>query len=223
MKLAKILICIGLFTFNVMADMAFSKRAEPSSVTVTANETVAYYKTEMKKRKLTSEETRIFQFVQVAYDVFKINDFVVHGHSHQDGKEKALNARAIASAIQNSLKQNINFDKPISTADLTRIKASEDLIKKSLGADSFAVAWLNYKNGNKALAKTLLNRGFDRTFDEAMKMQHIGFSDDGNPIQEGEDFSTALAPLSTEAENKERGARLKKMQVHASNLPQIMT
>lgn len=68
-----------------------------------------------------------------------------------------------------------------------------------------------------------LNRGFDRAFDEAMKMENMGFSDRGNPIQDGEDFSKALAPLSNEVENKEREARLKKMQIHASNLPRIMT
>lgn len=223
MKLALILICTGLFSLNVMAIMAFSQRAEPSSVTVTAQETVAYYQKEKKKRKLTSDETRIFQFVQVANDIFKINDFVVDGHTDQEGKEKALNARTIAGAIQNSLKKNINFDKPILTVELDKVKVFEDVFKSSLGADSFTVAWLNYKIGNKSLAKTILNRGFDRAFQEAMKMENTGYSIDGNPVQDGEDFSTALAPLSTEAENKDRGARLKKMQIHASNLPQIMT
>ncbi len=223
MKLAKIFIFIGLISINVMGDMAYSKMAAPSSVTVTAHETLDYYKKEKKKRKLTSDETKIFQFVQVASHVFKINDFVIPGHSHQGGKEKALKANSIASAIQNSLKQNINFDKPISNAELAKINAFEGLIKTSLGADSFTFAWLNYKNGNKALAKTILNRGFDRAFDETMKMENMGFSDRGNPIQDGEDFSKALAPLSNEVENKEREARLKKMQIHASNLPQIMT
>lgn len=222
MKLAKILICIGLFSIHVMGDMAFSSMVARSSVTITAKETVAYYNAEKKKRKLTSDESKIFQFVQIANDVFKINDFVVYDHTNLDVKEKVLSADTIAKAIQNSLKQNINFDKPISTADLAKLNAVEDLIKKSLGADSFTVAWLNYKNGNKALAKTILNRGFDHTFDEAMKMQSVGLSN-RNPIQDGEDFSTALAPLSTEAENKERGVRLKKMQIHVSNLPQIMT
>jgi tricorn protease-like protein len=60
MKLAKILICIGLFSFNVMGDMAFSSMAARSSVTITAKETVAYYNAEKKKRKLTSDEIRNF-------------------------------------------------------------------------------------------------------------------------------------------------------------------
>lgn len=223
MKLAQILICIGLISLNVTGDMAFSKMAAPSSFAVTANETLAYYKKEKKKRKLTSDETKIFQFVQVANQVFKINDFVIDGYPNKNEKITALNARSIAIAVQNSLKQNKNFDQPISTAHLAKMKAFEDLIQTSLGADSFTVAWLNYKHGNKAAAKALLNRGFDRAFDEAMNMQHIGFSNDRNPIQDGQDFSAALDSMSTEAENKEREARLKKMQIRASNLPQIMT
>lgn len=211
---------ISLFSLFVMG-AAESKMAMQS--TVTASETLSYYQTIQKKQKLTSEESNIFQFVLVARDIFKIDAFLIEGHHSRDGREKALNVRSIALAIQSSLKQNKNWDETIAAADLVKIKSVEELIKTSLGANSFAVAWLNYKNGNKAEAKIILNRGFDDAYDNAMKMEYIGFSSEANPIQDGEYFSKALTPMSTEAENKSRADRLQKMQVRASNLPQIMT
>lgn len=223
MKLAKniISIGIGLFSLVVMSDAVAEKMAMPTLVTTA--EILKYYKTIQKKRKLTNNESGVVQFIQVAHDVFKIDDFVVDGYYQDNDKEKHLSAQSIAKAIQRTLKQKKNWDEPVSAADMARINFVESAIKTNLGADSYATAWLNYKNGNKAEAKTILNHGFDQAFDGAMKMENIGFSDDGNPIQDAEFFSQALIPLSNEKENKARTEKLQKAKIRASNLPHIMT
>lgn len=222
MKITKniLAVSIGLLSLLVMGSAVSEKMAHTM---VTAQNTVSYYKTVQKKRSLTSDENKLLQFVQVAQDVFKINDFVIEGHYNEEGKEKALNLRSIARAIQNSIKLNGSWNEAIPSADLAKINSVEDLFKSSLGANSLVLAWLTYKNGNKSEAKILLNRGFDLAYESSMKMEVIGFSDETNPIQDAESFSKALTPLSTDAENKARAERLRKMQTRASNLPQIMT
>ncbi len=212
---------IGLFSIAVMSDAIAEKMAAPTMVT--SAEAFNYYKAEQKKRKLTSDESNIVKLVQVAFDVFKISDFVVDGYYQETDKEKHLSLHSVATQIQRSIKQNKTWDEPISNADMAKVKSVEELIKTSLGPDSYATAWLSYKNGNKTEAKTILDRGFEKAFDQAMKMDYIGFSDDVNPIQDAEFFSQALTPLSTKSENKSRAEKLRKAQVRASNLPQIMT
>ena len=223
MKLIKSItsVCIGFFGLAVMSDALAEKMAAPTMVTAT--DTINYYNTIQKKRKLSSDETNVIKIVQIANDIFKIDDFVVDGYYQESDKEKHLNPRAVARAIERSIKQIKNWDEPVATTDLIKIKSVEELIKTSLGADSYAVAWLTYKNGNIPEAKTVLNRGFDQALTNALKMDYIGFSDDGNPVQEAEFFSQALKPMSTEVENKSRAEKLRKAQVRASNLPQIMT
>ena len=222
MKLAKTIVSvtIGFLSLFVMGDMAVSESRAANSV-VQAPETITFYKSLEKKRKLTADESKIFNFFTVAHDVFKINDFIIEGSYGEKGKVKDLDIQSIANAIQNSLR-NRNWDEPITSENLAKIKSVEEMIKTQLGADSYSMAWLTYKDGNKTDAKAKLNRGFDLAFNNAMKMDDMGFSD-ANPIQVGETFSKALTPLSTEAENSARADRLRKMRVRASNLPQIMT
>lgn len=224
MEILKRFLCIsiGLTSFPIFGDMAGAKMiAMPAMVSTT--ETVTYYQTIQKKRKLNPDESNIFHFIQVARDVFKVQNFVVEGHYSETLKEKALNSKSVASAIQKSIKQMKSWDDTISAKDLDQIKSIEELLKSNLGLNSYAAAWLFYKNGNKIDSKEILNRGFDLAYENAMKMEYMGFSDEANPIQDADSFSKALSPLSTEAENKARAVRLRKMQVRASNLPQIMT
>ena len=223
MNLAKIIVsvCVGLYCHFAIADMALAKSVA-SSATTTANEIQTYYKKVQKQRQLTTDESNVVQLVTVAKDVFKIQTLIVDRHYGETEKEKSLKLHSVAKSIESTFKQKNTWDVTFSEADRTKIKSVEELIKKSLGANSYAAAWLTYQDGKKDEAKAILNRGFDSAYENAMKTEYLGF-DDANPMNEAEDFSIALTRISTASEKKPREERLRKMRVRASNLPQIMT
>lgn len=223
MNLVKIILtlAIGFSCQFATADMALAE-SMPSSATVKANEIQNYYKKVQKTRQLTTDESNVVQLVTVAQDVFKIETLTVDGHYGETEKEKSLKLQSVAKSIETTFKQKNTWDVSFSETDRTKIKSIEGLIKSSLGGNSYAVAWLTYQNGNKDEAKAILNRGFDRAYEDAMKTEHFGFGE-SNPMSEAEDFSNALTRISSASENKPREERLRKMRVRASNLPQIMT
>jgi len=203
-------------------NMAEAKMAAPELIS--SSITVNYFEKQQKQRKLSVEESEILSLTLIARDVFANKDFAVYGGGPtEESRVQSIGLLTVANSIQDSI-QLREWNQPLSNSDLNKIKKQSALLKKALGEDSFAVAWLTYQAGDKAEAKNILNRGFTKSYEETMKVQHIYRGRPGS-LQNGESFSKALMPMSNDEENKSRAEKLKKMQMHISSLPdmQMMT
>jgi hypothetical protein len=215
-----------LMAFFANADMSMNmaEAKMAAQVMVSSTATVGYYDKLQKQRKLTAEETEIFSLAQVAQQVFAVKDFTTYGGGQSDDdKIKNVNLSTVAQSIQAAIELR-DWNQALSNPDLEKAKKQRDVIKKALGENSLALAWLTYQAGDKAEAKNILNRGFTKSYEETMKLQHV-YGHGSGPMYSGESYSKALTPLSTEQENKSRAEKLQKMRTHLSNLPdmQIMT
>lgn len=218
-----IILLFGVVGTLIGSTVGNAKMQAPQSIS--AKETIAFYKVKKKSDKLTPEEADTLKLAQLAQDVFGITEFYITGFpSSKEEQAKAVNLIAISNSIQNALQQKPSWDQKLSASDLEKVKQTSDLIKQALGEDSYAWAWVNYKKGDKAMAKKILNRGFDRAHAEVLKISELGFRN-SNPLQSSEAISKALTPLSSKEENKSREEKMQKMRLHISSLPdmQMMT
>lgn len=204
--------------------LADAKMAAPQ--TVTAAETLSFYKVEQSAHKLTAVQSEIYRLATVASEVFGIEHFYPPGYfSTSADSIRALTLVSIANSVQGAINQRKDWDQPISKTDLEKIKQSADLIKKSIGVNSLAWAWIEYQKGNKKEAKDSLKRGFELAYSDTMKMKRIDGFRNENPMYNAEIIWKALAPLSKDEEKKSLEEQLQKMRTHVSSLPnmQIMT
>lgn len=207
---------------DMNVNMAEAKMAAP--VMVSSKVTITYFEKQQKKRKLTPEESEIFGLTQIAQQVFEIKDFVTHGvASSDDDKAQNVSLSTVARAIQSAIELR-DWNQVLPKSDLDKVLKQRDLLKKVLGENSLTSAWLAYQSGDKDEAKKILNNGFTKSYEETMKLQHV-YGHGAGPMYDGESFSKALTPFSTDSENKSRAEKLQKMRTHLSNLPdmQIMT
>lgn len=203
-------------------EMAGAKLAAP--VRISSAATIAYYQKQQSQKKLNPEESEIFSLVQIAKQVFAITDFTIYGGARsEEDKARNVSLSVVAQSIQSAINLR-DWNHALSKADSEKVAKLRDLIKKELGENSLAMAWLIYQGGDKDAAKKILNNGFTKSYEETMKLKRI-YGGGSNLMYDGESFSKALTPLSTEQENKSRTEKLQKMRTHLSNLPdmQMMT
>ncbi len=202
----------------------FAKMAAPMSVS--ASDTVSFYKSQQKTKKLSSEDSKKLNLALFARDFFDISEFFISGYgTTTEEKIKAVSLNSIARSIEMAIQQKSSWDNQKTASDLSKMKQAGELVKKALGKDSYVVAWFSYQNGDKGEAKSILSRAFDNSYNEVMKLKELtGFRNE-NPLQQAELTSKALIPMATDPENKSRELQMKKMRTHLSGLPnmQIMT
>ncbi len=212
-----------LFIF-LISGSCFAKMAAP--VTVSASETVSYYKSQQKNKKLSLGDSEILNLALFARDYFGISEFFVAGsESSTEEKVKEVSLNSIARSIEIAIQQKPTWDNQKGAGDTSKVIQAGMLVKKALGKDSYAGAWFSYQAGDKSEAKSILSRAFENSYSEIMKLKELtGFKHE-NPLQLAEATAKALIPMSPELENKSREAKMKKMRTHLSGLPnlQMMT
>lgn len=209
------------------ADMSMNrveaKMAAPTMVP--ASSIIKLYEAQQKKGKLSEDEDKVYSLTKIASQIFDIKEFATYGGgSTAEDKAKNVALGVVANSIQAAIESR-DWNKAVSKSDLDMIEKQKDSIKESLGENSLTMAWMVSQGGKNEEAKAILNRSFEKSYEETMKTEHIYGKGSRNPIYYGESLSKILTPLSTEKENKDRAEKLQKMRTHISNLPdmQMMT
>lgn len=208
----------------VFSDMIAAKMAAPQPTSVV--DVVSFYKTEQAKRKLTSNEVEILNMALFAQEIFGIKEFNSYGYLPTAAeKAAAVKISAIVNSIQDAIQKRQSWDQNISARHKEKIKQKAGLLKKNLGEHSYSWAWIVYQNGDKKEAKMILDRSFEKSYAETMKLTEISGFQNTNPMYMADLLSKALAPMSTADENKSRDDKMLKMRLHVSGLPsmQMMT
>lgn len=208
---------------STVSERVAAKMAAPQSISL--KETVGYFQAQQKVRKLSVDEIDVLKLAAVARDIFGVEELYLSGfYSNNEEKAKSVGLETVAMPIQAVIEKRSDWNEALSKGDLEKTKAVGDLIKKSLGENSFAWAWITYQKGEKQQAKVLLSRSFDQSYKAVMALTQLQ-SRHSNPLQSAEQIAKVLVPLSSDAEVKENEQRLQKMRLHISKLPdlQIMT
>ncbi len=206
---------------KMAADMALAPPMQQQAFAV--SEVISFYTKKQNTEKLSENETNILKLSLLAQDVFEVKDFKIPAYLKAE-KEKAITLNHVTTVIQQAIEKKSNWDEPLSNSNLEKIKDNRDLLKNTLHESSYSWAWISYQMGQKQEAKKILAEKFETAYAHVMKLKHV-FSHHTSPMAEGERLAKALAPLSTDDENKTREDQLKKMRTHISTLPdvQIMT
>lgn len=221
-------IIMALFTTFCSADMAvMAKMAAPLSVT--AIETIHYFKTLQKTRKLTADERDLLNLTEVARDVFGVSDIYLLSYGRDkngtaETKVNAVGAADVIRGIQSAVEGKTIWNQGLSKVDLGKVKLLENQIKNVSGENSYTWAWWVYQKGEKDLSKSILTKSFDQSYKETMALTRL-VGKNSNYLQKAEAASKALIPMSSQNENKQNEQKLQKMRLHISDIPdlQIMT
>lgn len=102
------------------------------------------------------------------------------------------------------------------------MRANKDQLEKIFKGHSYAWAWIQLQAGDRENTKKLILAEFEKEFAEVMKSTEAVTGLGHTPLGDAENLLKAASSLTNEEEKKDMEAKMQKMKLHVSTLPQSM-
>lgn len=99
-------------------------------------------------------------------------------------------------------------------------RAHRGLLVKHLAMNPYERAWFQYQLGEKDDAKRTLSNLYDTGFTSVMSLKSAVYGFNGGPLNAVQNYFQALEPMCDETTRETLRAKMQKMKIHVSNLPQ---
>ena len=179
-----------------------------------------YWKQRGPREKLTEEQARTALLARVCAEtriapIVRVPDSVT--------REEDV-AKVDSASIQESMRESLNVKKEwesLPAPSRKFLRKNRGGLKEAFGEKSYLWAWTQFQLKDPVGARATLAALYTAEFERVMSLKEAPrYRHDPRPLDEAEAISRVLAPLSSAAEAEELSARMRKMKVHVSNLPQ---
>jgi hypothetical protein len=183
---------------------------------VPAAKLAAYLEKQKKSRALGALEAQALALAQLGRE---LGAEIPRPYTESEEESLPLLGPAdVAASFHSSIPADWNSPSPKA---LKLMRKNRKLLESYLGSRSpYDWAWVRYELGEKKEAKAALNELFGAEFEKTMKLEKSVNAFGHGPLTDAERFLVALKPMSSKEEAAELDARMQKMKVHVSNLPQ---
>lgn len=157
------------------------------------------------KRTLSETEKKIQDLLSLA-DLLKMTEISSYSRTPE-----STDLNAMTTAIRYQIQKDPKWANKVSVD-----KLNADSLKASLGEKSYAWAWILKQKGDTIGSKKILTELFKEGSEGIMNLTSLH---DDSSLQDMMNVQEALAPMSTKAEGEAMDAKMQKMKIHISNLP----
>lgn len=159
--------------------------------------------------------------IEVADSCFDVKSLDVVDVGSERKSLSNVSDRSIKYRILSEIRERSDWGKSVSEKGLVAIKKNRAILEKQYSDKPAIWAWFLNQLGEKEAAKKIILEANEKEFTKVMALQEAVTGMGSTPLSEAEYLQAAGNILGTESEKAEMEAKMKKMKLHVSSLPQV--